>query len=288
MWRENMLRTYSQGISPVFLLLKSPYDHHARMVIFETVLTIIIMATCATVQLFDHATVQAQDTPSTDVIATTPQVLGVQTDRNEAAMQVATVAVPKAPRPSTPACQANTTYGVPGDLDLGNYSEGLTIVRSAPQYYQVYGDDWATLRAQIAACGPQHEYAADASYSLNWSYAFRADETGQCRVVAAQVGVRSAMLLPFREVTGDETTGLLTNWQSFSSALRNHENGHAALTEQYASRLLTQLQSYPPDDCYTMSSRVEAIAESVAAQLSSAQRQYDASTNHGATQGAIF
>lgn len=190
---------------------------------------------------------------------------------------------------ATPSCQMNGNYqSSPSPVNLGSYEQGLVVLRDPVSYYQVYGDTRSEVNSQIRACGPQHEYAGQTGYSLNWSYALRADETGLCRVVSAKVGVHTTMLLPDRQLSGNESRRFSSAWQSFAAGLRVHEFGHVTLAEQYGARLLASLQSYPAGDCYSMGPGVEAVANGVATQLNSAQINYDGMTNHGVSQGALF
>ena len=268
----DMLKKFWQGISPVFC---SPKVHHFRVVRFEMVMTLLVMMTCLAVQSFDYRMAQAHQPI---VAATPPKLAPVQTPHT----------TENALTPAAEEVSGSIEVISKQPIDLGSYGEGLTIVRDGAQYYQVYGDDRSTLQGQLRQCGPQHEYAADASYHINWSYALRGDESGVCRVVGVKVGVRTGMILPFRATSGNEPASLLAAWQAFSNSLKIHEDGHTQLAEQYAAQLLYRLQNYQPGDCYTMGSGVEATANGVMGQLRSAQAQYDTGTNHGVTQGAIF
>ncbi len=283
-----MFEKFKQGISPVFLLPKFSQDHHYRMVRFEMVMTLIVMATCAAIQSFDYTSAQAQIQSTPEVIQVTAtenvqQPAAAATTTSRADTPVSTPASTPTVPSCRPAAKTNSTM-----INLGSYAEGVTTLRDSPQYYQVFGDDQSTVRSQIANCGPAVEYAADARYNLNWSYALRADETGLCQVIGIKVGVRTSMVLPYREVSGSEAPGLVGKWTAFSAALTAHENGHVAIAEQYAAHMLYSLQTFPAGDCYTMSPSVDATANSVAAQLRAAQTQYDTLTRHGATQGAVF
>ncbi len=283
-----MFEKLKQGIGPVFLLPQFSHDHH-RMVRFEMVMTLLVMATCAAIQSFDYTSAQAQ-TQTTSLAVQTPATEHTQQSSNvDPAPQASTVASTPTtmPAPATPHCRP-TANASSAAVNLGSYGEGVTVLRDAPTYYQVFGNEQSTVRSQVAACGPTGEYAADASYNLNWSYALRADETGLCRVVGIKVGVRTSMVLPYRAVSGNEAASLVAKWAAFSAALTAHENGHTAIAEQYAARMMYSLQTFPAGDCYAMSPSVDATANSVVAQLRAAQSQYDSLTRHGGAQGAVF
>lgn len=275
-----------QGISPVFLL---SHDYHLRMVRLEMAATFIALMSCLSLQM----------TPPT-YAQTTPQISTTQAPSTPA--EIATPVIPSQPpapapvaqpaaveQPATRPCVPNNNYSArPAAIDLGSVTEGLVAVREAPYSYQIFGSSLATLRAQIGSCGPAGEFAGQASYTINWSYALRADETGACRAVGIKVGVRTSMILPYRQETGTENASFLASWQALLSGLSTHEYGHIALSESYGERLLGALQNYPAGDCYTMNQGVEAAAQAIVGELKSAQGHYDASTAHGATQGAAW
>lgn len=284
-----MMRMFLQGSSPVFLLVSSPQRQTAR---FKLAALLVAVSVGASVHLSPTppapATVVAGKTQANKP-ASVPQPTAQQVNAApEPKVLQAATSIPTTVAPEARACRANYSYHAPAQAPLGAYGLGLTVLRDAVSYYQVYGYTYSDIRNQIRACGPLHEYAADSSYSINWSYALGADETGSCRAVGVKVGVHTAVLLPYREETGSDSRELLNSWQRFSDSLRLHENGHVALAEQYASQLLYNLQAYPAGDCYTMGPGVEAMANGLMNQLERAQAQYDSTTNHGATQGALF
>lgn len=283
-----MFARIRQGIGPAFLVSKPPQHLHTRMVRFKMVMTLIVMLTCLVVQTLDQRTVQAaQSLPSypSPVAVTQPVEAPIATTDAPATTTAASTVTAVLP-PISP-CQPTASV-TQEPVNLGQYGDGLTIVRDGVRYYQVYGDDRSTVQRQIRQCGPQNEYAADSAYNLNWSYALRADDAGLCRVVGVKVGVPTSVVLPYRVASGDETANLLAQWQAFVAALSLHENGHTVLAEQHGARLLMQLQTYPAGDCYTMGPGVEAMAQGVAYELAAAQRNYDAANGHGETQGAVF
>lgn len=274
----------SQGISPVFLLSD---NYQLRMVRLDMVATLAALASCLFLQISQssyaytppvHTTAQTQSQPAE--IATPVQPPAPQ----ETAPAVQGVSVAAAPR----ACVPNLSYSAPAPLSLSGTGEGLTVKRQGPHYYQVFGDDMATLRSQIRSCGPAGEFAGETSHTINWSYALRADETGLCRVVGVRIGVHTSMLLPSRQVSGTESASLMSTWNALESGLSTHEFGHVTLAETYGARLVETLQAYPAGDCYTMSASVDARARSVVSEMKSAQSQYDHATRHGATQGASW
>lgn len=72
-----------------------------------------------------------------------------------------------------------------------------------------------------------------------------------------------------------------TEWDRCMGALDTHENGHADLARQWAPRLREALLGQPEADLPVLWDQAKADHEQ-------AQADYDATTNHGATQGAVL
>ena len=278
-----MKKRILQGMSPVFLL---SHDYRFRMVRLDMVTTFAALMSCLFLQMAQPS--YAQTPPQISTTQTPAQTTEIATPIQPVPTAPAVQTVAEEPAP-TRACIPNKGHtAYPAQIDLGSIEPGLTAIRQGPYYYQVFGSDLAILRTQMMACGPAGEFAGQASYTINWSYALRADETGACRVVGVKVGVRTSMILPYRQETGSENASFLATWQALSSGLSTHEYGHVTLSESYGERLLGALQNYLPGDCYTMNQGVEAAAQAIVGQLKSEQAHYDATTAHGATQGAAW
>ncbi|MGH7240945.1 MAG: DUF922 domain-containing protein, partial [Candidatus Saccharimonadales bacterium] len=125
-------------------------------------------------------------------------------------------------------------------------------------------------------------------YRISWQYAYVHDSASMCHVVHAKVGVHVGQILPLWQPTATANAGLPGTWQAFMTALTAHENGHTALDVQYAQILLDNLSSFPPTACDQLPSAIQHLAHSDIGTLDQANDNYDSSTNHGATQGAIL
>ena len=193
-------------------------------------------------------------------------------------------------------CAPDSTYGLPSQLNLAADGNGLTQVIDAHSYYQVYGNTAAQIHAQVKQCAPNggseagggDEFAAETGYRLTWQYDTTTDGSGVCDVANVKVGLHLNMVLPAWQATASASNGLNAAWQNYISSLVTHENGHAAIDQQYAGQLLNDLQAYPATDCGSIAASIQAKANADIAALTAANNAYDAQTNHGATQGAIL
>jgi predicted secreted Zn-dependent protease len=193
----------------------------------------------------------------------------------------------------TPVCTPFKGNTLPSSISLTNKADGLTKLVDSPQHYQVYGNNPATIRAQIRQCAPKSgngatEYAAETSYHITWQYNVVDAGEGKCQIAHAKVGVHVAQVMPLWQPSLDVQSGLASQWQAFMNSLITHENGHTDIDVQYAQTLLDDLNSFPATSCAQLAQAVKYLTDSDIAILDQANDNYDSSTNHGATQGAIL
>jgi predicted secreted Zn-dependent protease len=191
-------------------------------------------------------------------------------------------------------CVPYATSTVPSAINLATAPEGLTKLIDSPLQYQIYGNSAGTLRSQVQQCAPKNdgslsaEFTAETAYKMSWQYSYKVVSSGMCQVTRAKVGLHVSQVMPLWQPTGTAPSGLASQWQTFMDSLVVHENGHAALNEQYAQTLLNDLNSFPVTPCDQLPNAVKQLANSDVATLNQANDNYDSSTNHGATQGAIL
>ncbi len=203
-------------------------------------------------------------------------------------------AAPTSVKVQQPAACTPSAYALPSNLSLSATPAGLKEVIEPTQTYAIHGTDGATIREQIQACAPrQHagdsaaEYTAQTGYSMTWQYSYAQQADGSCVVTNPRIGLHVAMVLP---AWSDSTASasFTSQWQTFLTNLTTHENGHVDLDRQYAREMLSDLQNFPASPCDTIQQSVNGIMQNSIARLNVANDQYDATTNHGATQGAVL
>jgi predicted secreted Zn-dependent protease len=196
-------------------------------------------------------------------------------------------------RPSTIAASCvPSTFSSPSGIDLATAPSGLSISTDAPAHYRIYGDTANQIRTEIQVCAPgAHgsggaEYTGETSYTMSWQY--DTIRGTSCIAANVKVGMHIGTSLPLWQPTRTTTPGLDKRWDAFMSALTTHEAGHAELDRQYATRLLSDLNALPPMDCERIGSVAKSVVSADMRLLDQANDSYDASTEHGATQGAVL
>lgn len=181
----------------------------------------------------------------------------------------------------------------PSAVPLSDGSTGLTQQIDQPSSYQIFGRTSDTLRSQIRQCAPlsagdDSRYAAETTYNLTWRYQYINVGNDQCQVANASVGIHVSQILPVWRPDSKTSPKLVAAWNTFATALNTHENGHVGLDLQYAQNLLNDLRSLPATPCSQIQEAVRHLTDSDSAMLAQANDNYDSTTNHGATQGAIL
>jgi len=192
----------------------------------------------------------------------------------------------------TTSCTPDTSYHLPGGLDLSAATDGLTEQRDSAHTYVIYGNDGSTVRRQIISCAPKlgggEDYTGYTVYNLSWRYNYTLESGSQCTLSSVKVGLHINQVLPAWHAQASTSAAFTAAWQTFAANLRTHEEGHVVLDEQYATQLVHDLQQASAADCDTLAQVAKGITDTDVTALNTANTNYDASTNHGATQGAIL
>jgi predicted secreted Zn-dependent protease len=233
---------------------------------FMTALLVCLLLTISALQLTG---LRKQPLAAADTLQVTPSQKHEPQVRVVSNTGIVSQPAPGAPvhvTAPTPVCTPFKASTLPSSISLTNKADGLTKLVDSPQHYQVYGNNPATIRAQIRQCAPKSgngatEYAAETSYHITWQYNVVDAGEGKCQIAHAKVGVHVAQVMPL--------------WQP-------------SLDVQYAQTLLDDLNSFPATSCAQLAQAVKYLTDSDIAILDQANDNYDSSTNHGATQGAIL
>lgn len=169
-------------------------------------------------------------------------------------------------------------------LDAGA-AQNLTIT-----YYDVQGGNLQELRASLNARGPVGKDGArhhgHVDWHVGWNYDYAPRGVG-CRIGNLRVDVKATMLLP--RWTGVDTApaSLQEEWERYSQALRVHEDGHAAHADQAAEEIQRRFAAVGGGmRCTQLGEELNRIGQAVLDDYAARDKQYDETTEHGATQGA--
>jgi predicted secreted Zn-dependent protease len=220
-------------------------------------------------------------TPAVPVVTPTAQVVAAP------AAAPAPTPTASAPAVSTPTC---TPYGVvasPAPLTMT--APGLQQVVDSPTTYRIYGASTAAVAAQLRRCAPvsaEGNFSAMTSYWIGARYGFTRPSADTCQLSSITVAVHVTQVLPTWQNSGN--SALAAKWSAYEHNLTIHENGHTVINISQASTLLDELSQIPAQPCDQIAATAKAVMSARLAALDKANDDYDASTGHGATQGASW
>lgn len=157
--------------------------------------------------------------------------------------------------------------------------------------YAIHGRSAADLAQQMRRLGPADgasgpRFAAWTSWHVAWNYRYARAADG-CRIATATVELERTMTLPEWADAAAAPPALQIRWRDYLEHLRGHEDGHrehGLQAAQAISRVIEHVGRAP--QCRTLGAQIDAFADAVVARQAWADRDYDARTRHGRTQGA--
>jgi predicted secreted Zn-dependent protease len=165
---------------------------------------------------------------------------------------------------------ATSAYTSPVDLKL--------------DYYEVQGADFKSVLSSMMS---GREFAGNTHWSLSYEYRPRM-AAGICKADSVTTRLELSMTLPHWSPPPGVRAELIGRWERFISALRAHEDGHvqgAINLENTAKNLLLALSS---ESCRALDAAMRERFDQLLEQGRARDRDYDAQTKHGDTQGAVF
>ncbi len=164
---------------------------------------------------------------------------------------------------------------------------GEPITASVPHatmtYYSIAGRTAGQLRAQLDARGPRDGAGARFDAVTRWRYHWSWPGYGSasCRLGGAKVSVAISTAFPRWTPPRGADLILVGIWRRYVRALARHESGHARVAWTHRVAVLRAIRRAT---CAT----AEAAAQRQLTIVARLNASYDASTRHGATQGALF
>jgi predicted secreted Zn-dependent protease len=159
----------------------------------------------------------------------------------------------------------------------------VTIPNAKMEYYDIAGATEGDLRAEMNVKGPvgYDGYKGDATTKWFIRWTWPGFGTFFCTLNAASVSYQITVIFPRWKPPANEPPALITKWTNYASAVAEHEKGHVDFVVANYPSVLTAIQRAT---CET----AEAAAQAALQPIRQHDIDYDAETNHGATQGARF
>lgn len=159
-------------------------------------------------------------------------------------------------------------------------------------YYNVSGDTadeiWTDIitKSPVRQQGKQH--VAYTKWHVNWKFWWH-DNGDTCEISKVATSLDITYTLPELEQSSFIPDPLLSRWQSYYSALIEHEHGHRDFGIRAAEEIENEIAAMGPRaSCKQLEHDANKIGEHVIRKYSLIEKNYDQSTNHGLSTGAVF
>jgi predicted secreted Zn-dependent protease len=166
------------------------------------------------------------------------------------------------------------------------------LVKETYEYYEIKGNHEQELSCQITQNGctwkDGKKYASVTSWNVTWNYGYRRVPQG-CSTDSFTTTVEITFRYPKWVRPEDAPQPLVDAWDTYMEKLIIHENGHRDMAVQAAADLTRDVSELPAaPSCVELDRKVRELGRERIANLNVLEKEYDATTSHGTTQGAIF
>lgn len=175
----------------------------------------------------------------------------------------------------------------------GNVFAAEKINPPTIEFYEVHGKTARQIRAQMDKLGPldateHRRYDGHTQWFIRFNYRTY-NSGGNCTLQSFDVSLEGTMTLPRWNPPDGVRKQLVEEWQTFSAALRRHEDGHyeiaRAAADEFAKRFAEQLSGAT---CKTLEDKINATADAILSAYRQKEVEYDQASAHGMRQGAQF
>lgn len=165
-------------------------------------------------------------------------------------------------------------------------------VKETIAYYDVSGSTPQELRKELNRFGPfdrdGRQWDAVTKWYVNWRYQYNRTEHG-CRIASATSEAKVNITMPRLKQESSTPDTLRQSFEGYSANLLVHEKGHGQFGIDAARRIEEGLINLPAEPtCKRMGEVANEFGRKLIREASQQDIDYDAQTQHGATQGARF
>ena len=155
------------------------------------------------------------------------------------------------------------------------------VVRVSKSFYDVFGSSISQLRSELRSKGPGSFFARTIS-----TIAYQYRTTGNCSVQNATITVTSNLLLPRWTARGGASSGTVSQWNRFETALERHELNHARFAIAEAEQFARIILGMSAPGCAALDAAIDQAHKNSLARLTARDEDYDDRTGHGSSEGA--
>jgi predicted secreted Zn-dependent protease len=164
-------------------------------------------------------------------------------------------------------------------------------VKVQTKYYYIQGRSIRQLQQAMKESEDKtgfENFYAKTDWHLKWNYKYR-DMGAACLVEALQTELKITYIMPKWTNKNLGYPDLVQKWDQFYKALLTHEQGHGNIGRQAEAEVREVLPKLgAKTGCMGFNQLANAEGQRILEKYRKIEKEYDASTNHGRTQGAVF
>ncbi len=154
----------------------------------------------------------------------------------------------------------------------------VAIDNATMEFYTVEGANEDEMRASLNALRPG-DYDALTEWNFQWSVP--GGGNGSCNLDGVTVDYTIKVIFPQWTPPAEASAEVIQKWNSYINGLALHESGHVERVVPFVPDLINNIKA---SSCDSYNEVGQAWLDAISQQNDT----YDAETNHGATQGAVF
>ena len=177
-------------------------------------------------------------------------------------------------------------------LGLASLAAGEPTIKISYDYYDIEGRTAAGLREQMNIYGvvwtDGNIYDAYTGWDVKWNYRYRLADDG-CSINSVTTTLTVEFRLPRWVNRASAPSALKAKWDAYLQSLKRHENGHKDFGIQAAIEIERSIAGLDPAvTCDALAKTANQLGRRILSEYAAKERAYDARTNFGETQGAVF
>lgn len=172
------------------------------------------------------------------------------------------------------------------------YNVAKPMIAEKYEYYEIRGDDEKEIRRQMGQNGTKWNdgktYDSVTRWDIDWDYGYDSAPQG-CKVDSFRTILKITFRYPKWLRTDNAPQSLADKWDGYMKNLVLHETGHRDIAVEAAANISRAVAELPTArSCADLDREVRTLCREIAAKLTRDEKEYDTTTNHGTTQGAVF
>ena len=176
-------------------------------------------------------------------------------------------------------------------LLLPPFALAQNTVHWTTNYYAVTGATLGEIHQSLIRNRPWKEKSALdglTNWRVQWHFQMGASP-GLCRLTSFRTTTTIVTTMPRWVRPTNASIEVVTNWNRYITALGLHEAGHAQIGLAAAAEQQRRIPSLGSEaNCEALKMRINELAQQIVDEHGRRDREYDAQTEHGASQGATL